>query len=99
MPTDLVLVGQNYYEPLIDEAYVATAHGGVEKTMQYLIHRYQSQSYSALEQSFVDSCNTCQRVKESNKPPLGHLTPLQVPVRPWTDISIDFLQLTPVFIK
>ena len=47
----------------------------------------------------VASCNTCQRVKKSHKPPLGLVTALHVPVRPWMDISMDFLKLTPVFIK
>ena len=34
LPSDFVFAGKNYYEPLIDEAHVATGHGGVEKTMQ-----------------------------------------------------------------
>ena len=99
LPSNFVFAGKNYYEPLIDKAHVATAHGRVEKTMQYLTDRYRSQSISALVQSFVASCDTCQRVMQSNKPPLGLVTGLHVPVRPWTDISMDFLKLTPVFIK
>ena len=47
----------------------------------------------------MSSCDTCQRVKQSNKAPLGLVTPLHIPVRPWTDILMDFLKLTAVFIK
>ena len=63
LPVNFVFAGKNYCEPLIDEAHIATAHVGVEKTMQYLTHRYQSQSLSALVQSFMASCDTCQLVK------------------------------------
>ena len=97
--SSFVFAGENYYEPLIDEAHVATAHGGVEKTLQYVTDRYHSQSASALVQSFVASCDTCQRRKQSNKLLLGLVTPQHVPVRPWTDISRDFLKLTSLFIK
>ena len=96
---NFVFAGKNYYEALIDAAHVATANGGVEKTMRYLTARYLSQALCALLQSFVASCDTCQRVKQSNKPPLGLVTPLRVPVRSWTDISMDFLKLTPLFIQ
>ena len=96
---NFVFAGENYYEPLIDEAHVVTAHRRVEKTTQYQRARYQSRSLSALVQSFIESCNTCQEVTNSNKPPLGLVTQLHVPVRPGTDISIYFLKLTPPFIK
>ena len=66
LPSNFVFAGKNYYESQIDEAYVVTAHGGVEKTMQYLTDRYQSHSLSALVQLFVASHDTCQRVKQLN---------------------------------
>ena len=40
MPSNFIFAGKNYYEPLIDEAHVATAHGRIEKIMQYLTDRY-----------------------------------------------------------
>ena len=43
LPSNLVFAGQNYYEPLLDEEHVATAHGGVEKIMQNRRCRYHSQ--------------------------------------------------------
>ena len=82
LPSNLVFARKNYYEPVSVEAHVATAHDGVQKTMHYQTDRYQSQYLSALVQSFVASCDTCQAVKQSNKPPLGLVTPLHVLVRP-----------------
>ena len=99
LASSFVSTGKNYYEALMDEAHVATAHGRVDNTMRYLTDRYQSQSLSALVQSIVASSDTCQRVTQSTKPPLGLVTPLHVPFRRQTDILIDFLKLTPVFIE
>jgi len=45
----------------------------------------------------VASCNTCQWTKYSNKPPLGQVTILHVPVRACTHITKDFLNMSPVF--
>ena len=62
LPNNFVVAGNNSYECLIDEAHVATAHVGLDKTMQYLADGYQSQSASVLVRSFVVSCNACQLV-------------------------------------
>ena len=48
LPSNFILAGNNFYEPLIDEVHVVTVHGGIEKRMLYLRDRYQSQSLSAL---------------------------------------------------
>ena len=61
---NFVFAGKNYYEPQIDVVHAATAHARVEKTIQFPTHRFQSQASSALVQSFVASCDTCQRVME-----------------------------------
>ena len=70
LASNFVFAGKNYYQPLIDEAHVATAHDGVEKTMPSLTDRYPSLSLSALVQSLVASWDTCQRVKQSTTSPL-----------------------------
>ena len=58
LPNNFVAAGNNHYESRIDEAHVATAHVGVDKTMQYLTAAYQSQSVSVLVRSFVASCDS-----------------------------------------
>jgi len=89
--------GENYLEDAIKEAHDATAHGGVEKTSKWLTDKFICQAFSMLVKEYVSSYNTCQRTKYSNKPPLGQVTMLHVPARVWTDISTDFLKMSPVF--
>jgi len=88
---------KNYLEGAIKEAHDATAHGGVEKTLKLLTDRFICQPFSTLVKEYVASCDTCQGTKYSNKPPLGHVTMLHVPARAWTDITMDFLKISPVF--
>jgi len=89
--------GKNYLEDAIKEAHDTTAHGGVEKTLRWFTDKFICQPFSTLVNEHVASCDTCQRTKYSNKPPLGQVTMLHVPARAWTDITMDFLKMSPVF--
>jgi len=89
--------GKNYLEDAIKEAQVATAHGGVEKTLKWLTDKFICQPFSRLVKEYVASCDTCPRTKYSNKPPLGQVTMLHLPARGWTNITMDFLKMSPVF--
>jgi len=89
--------GKNYLEDAIKEAHDATAHGGVEKTLKWLSDKYICQLFSRLVKEYMLSCDTCQWTKYSNKLPLGQVTRLYVPARAWTDITMDFLKMSPVF--
>ena len=40
---------------------------------------------------FIRRCDSCQRNKHSNRPMSGYLTPLQIPKRPWSSVSFDFI--------
>ena len=86
----------NYMEPLIDEAHVETAYGAVLITIKYASDGDQWQSLSACVQSFLQSRDTCQRVKLWNKSPLGLVTTLDVPVWPFSNITMHVGQLTTV---
>jgi len=97
LPSTFDMNGKNYLEDGIKEAHDATVHGGVEKTLKWLTDKFICQPFSRLVKEYVASCNTCQRTKYSNKPPLGQVTILRVPARAWTDITMDFLKMSPVF--
>ena len=69
----------------------------------YTVHPCETKMYQDLKKSFwwkrmrldiahyVASYGVCQRAKAEHKHPVGLLQPLEVPVWPWDDISIDFV--------
>jgi len=97
LPSTFELNGKNYLKAAIKEAHIATAYGGFEKTLKCLTDKFICQPFSRLVKDYMASCNTCQGKKYSNKPPLGQVTMLHVPARAWTDITMDFLKMSPVF--
>jgi len=97
LPIMFDMNGKNYLEAAIKEAHNATAHGGVEKTLKWCTDKFLCQTFSRLVKEYVVSCDTCQRMKYSNKPPLGQVTILYIPAKAWADISMDFLKMPPVF--
>jgi len=40
---------------------------------------------------FVQSCHLCFRTKQPRSSPPGFLKPLEIPLKPWSDISMDHL--------
>jgi len=97
LPSTCDMNGKNYLEDAIKEAHDGTAHGGVEKTLKCVIEKFICQPFPRLVKEYVASCDTCQRTKYSKKPPLGQVTMLHVSARAWTDITMDFLKMSPVF--
>ena len=67
--------------------------------MQPLTVKFKYQFFSHLRRELVESCNIGQRTKYSQRGPIRYITSLHVPVRPWSDITVDFLKLSPVFTK
>jgi hypothetical protein len=45
--------------------------------------------------AYVSHCDSCQRVKARNTLPAGLLHPLQIPVRKWQSLSMDFITNLP----
>jgi hypothetical protein len=44
---------------------------------------------------YVTSCDLCQRNKASNKAPAGMLRPLDIPIKRWDHVTIDFILQLP----
>jgi hypothetical protein len=44
---------------------------------------------------FIRACVTCQRAKTGRISPAGLLQPLPIPKRPWTVVSLDFIEGLP----
>jgi len=45
---------------------------------------------------FIDNCYDCRRVKPRYESPVGLLTSLPIPDRPWLDIVMDFVTGLPL---
>ena len=90
---------KNFLEIAIAKAHAVTVHGGNEKTMKALTDKFECESFSRLVKEYVGSCNICQMTKYLQRGPIGYVTPLHMPVRPWRDITMDFLQISPLFTK
>lgn len=43
-------------------------------------------------QTYKKQCEVCQRAKGENTKPFGLLQPLPIPTRPWSSISMDFIE-------
>ena len=99
LPSTFNAKGKNFLEIAIAEAHAATAYDGIQKTMQALIDKFEYQPFSRLVREYVASSDICQRTKYLQKGPIGYVTPLHVPVRPWSNITMNFLKLLLVFTK
>ena len=99
LPSTFNAEGKNFLEIAIAEAHAATAYGGIQKIMNALTDKFEYQSFSRLVRKYVKSCDICQSTKYVQKGPIGYVAPLHVPIRPCSDITMDFLKVSLVFTK
>jgi hypothetical protein len=76
-----------------DQPYAA--HPGVAKTVKSIQRYYWWPRMWEEVKVYVNTCDSCQRVKASNAAPAGLLQPLPVPHRPWESISMDYIMDLP----
>ena len=89
--------GKNYLIAVFKEAHNAKAYGGVEKKLKWLTDKFICDPSLRHFQEYVASCHTCQGTKYSKMPPLGQVTILYIPAGAWMNITIDFLNIFPIF--
>ena len=64
---------------------------GIFKTLEHLKQNYHWPKIAEEVQNYVRSYNTCQRDKASRYKKYALLDPLEVPYRPWSFISMDWI--------
>ncbi|EKD01739.1 retrotransposon nucleocapsid protein [Trichosporon asahii var. asahii CBS 8904] len=74
---------------------ITAGHPGVRRTASAVSATYWWPRWREYVQSYVDSCDACQRTKVPPRKPLGLLRPLPVAERPWQHISCDFVGALP----
>ncbi|SOV04672.1 uncharacterized protein UDID_17163 [Ustilago sp. UG-2017a] len=73
----------------------AAGHPGRRKTLSLVRRSFFWLGMSKFVHSFVDSCETCRRIKAVRHKPYGHLKSLPVPPHPWLSISMDLIEQLP----
>ena len=85
-------------ELLLDEMHASPLYGhqGVAKTFEHLRKSFFWPRMFRKIKSFVLSCPDCQRNKPSNQKPIGLAQPLDIPLKPWQSVSLDFIVQLPL---
>ncbi|SOV04857.1 uncharacterized protein UDID_17215 [Ustilago sp. UG-2017a] len=73
----------------------AAGHPSRRKTLSLVCQSFFWLGMSKFVHSFVDSCETCWRIKAVRHKPYGHLKSLPVPPHPWSSISMDLIEQLP----
>ncbi|SPC67464.1 uncharacterized protein UHOD_11753 [Ustilago sp. UG-2017b] len=73
----------------------SVGHPGRRKTLSLVRRSFFWPGMSKFVHTFVDSCETCRRIKAVRHKPYGHLKSLPVPPHPWSSISMDLIEQLP----
>ena len=74
---------------------LASGHTGFERTLKRARRDFFWVGMKSDIQTYIRHCEVCQRAKRESTKPLGLLQPLPIPTRPWSSISIDFIEGLP----
>jgi RNase H-like domain found in reverse transcriptase/Reverse transcriptase (RNA-dependent DNA polymerase)/Integrase zinc binding domain/gag-polyprotein putative aspartyl protease/Chromo (CHRromatin Organisation MOdifier) domain len=68
-----------------------SGHQGRERTLELVRRNYSWKGIAKDVAEYVATCHECQINKPRVNKPHGKLVPLQIPERPWSDITVDFV--------
>ena len=74
----------------------SAGHVGTDKTRRAILQHYWWPHITADVIKYVQTCPACQMDKPSNQVPAGLCQPLQLPRRPWSSVSMDFITQLPM---
>jgi hypothetical protein len=72
-----------------------SGHFGQNKAMELICREYVWPNMRSFVKDYVNSCNTCKQLKTPHHKPYGLLKQLPIPIRPWSSISMDFIEHLP----
>jgi len=75
---------------------LVSGHLGRAKTLELLSRQYYWPGIRRFVYRYVSNCSICKRAKPTRQEPSGHLLSLQIPERPWSSISMDFITGLPI---
>jgi len=103
---DLVLKEGKVYVPKDEELraeviqlhhdVLAAGHGGRWKTVELVTRNYWWPGVTRDVGKYVEGCDSCQRMKNRMEEPAGKLKLSEVPKKPWSHLTVDFITKLPV---
>jgi len=69
----------------------SAGHFGFKKTFSLINRDFWWSSMQKDIKDYIKYCEICCRSKDSRQKPYGFLKPLEIPDRPWTSLSMDFI--------
>lgn len=73
-----------------------SGHPGVTKTLLLVRQDFYWPNVCQYVVNYVDGCTTCQRTKTFRHRRYGLLQPLPIPKRPWSSLSMDYIDQLPL---
>jgi hypothetical protein len=73
-----------------------TGHMSISKTLHFVNRFFWWPQMKKDVETFVKTCDACQRVKNSTHKPYGLLQPLPIPSKQWSEVTMDFIVELPV---
>ena len=70
-------------------------HSGYLKTVNRMQHDFFWFGMKKDIKAYIKTCEVCQRIKVDTSKPIGLLQPLPILVKPWLDISMNFISSLP----
>ena len=71
-------------------------HGGRWKTVELVTRNYWWPEVMRDVGRYVEGCNLCQRMKNRTEEVVGKLKLSEIPEKPWTHLTVDFITKLPV---
>jgi len=66
-------------------------HGGRWKTVELVMRNYWWPGVTRDVGKYVEGCDSCQRMKNRTEEPAGKLKLSEVPKKPWSHLTVDFI--------
>ena len=93
-----MLVPKAMYKEVISKYHYTpvAGHWGVDRTCCLLKRRYEMPHLRRLVTRYCRTCDACQRAKSHHHHPRGLIEQIELPVRKWSSIAIDWTNLPQV---
>jgi hypothetical protein len=93
-----IKVPEELQESIIQQHHDNPVHGHprVARTIEQIQRNYQFKNIKEKVTSYIKKYADCQKNKHSTHAPYGEMQPIELPSKPWTNISIDFVTGLPL---